>query len=231
MRFERQIPVIGEDGQKRLRDSTVAVAGCGGLGCNVITQLCMAGIGNIRIIDSDTISDSNLNRQFVHCGKEGSKVESMTEWIHRISDTDVTAFDERLTDENCVDFADGADIIMDCLDNNDSRMILNRYAVAKRIPLVHGAVNAMFGQVFLMIPGETACLSCFLGKDGGDGSSIGAAVSAIASVQAMEAIKYITGKGELSKGELISIDLEKNSFRRIPISRRSGCQTCGRHLD
>ena len=231
MRFERQIPVIGVDGQRRLRDSTVAVAGCGGLGCNVITQLCLAGIGNIRIIDSDVISESNLNRQFVHCGKEGSKVRSMAEWIRRISDTEVTSFDERLTDDSCQHFAEGADIIVDCLDNNASRMILNRFALSNDVPLVHGAVNGMFGQVFLMVPGETACLSCFLGKDGGDGSNIGAAVSAIASVQAMEAIKFLTGKGELSKGELISIDLEKNSFRRIPIFGRDDCQTCGKELD
>ncbi len=226
MRYERQIGYLGEDGQKKLQNATVTVAGCGGLGCNVITQLAIAGIGRIRIIDMDTISESNLNRQFVHCGNNGSKVKSMSEWIGRISEAEVEEFDERIDDDNIDRMIDGSDIIIDCLDNNSARSIINRAALRKDIPLIHGGVNRMYGQVMLMTPGRTACLDCIMTKDDDDKQVIGAAASVIGSIQAAEAIKFITGKGTTLEGRLLTIDLENDVFKVIPISRRKDCKSC-----
>ena len=226
MRYERQIEYLGEDGQKRLQNATVTVAGCGGLGCNVITQLAIAGIGRIRIIDMDTISESNLNRQFVHCGNDGSKVKSMSEWIGKISEAEVEEFDERIDDNNIERMIDGSDIIIDCLDNNSARSILNKVSLRKNIPLIHGGVNRMYGQVMLMIPGRTACLDCIMTKDDDDKQVIGAAASVIGSIQAAEAIKYITGKGTTLEGRLLTVDLENDEFKVIPISRRKDCKSC-----
>ena len=101
MRYSRQIPIIGDDGQKRIEQAHVAVAGCGGLGSNVITQLSVAGVGNFTIIDGDVIEESNLNRQFVHCGNSGSKALSMKDWILRNNpDAKVKVMDVSLNEEN-----------------------------------------------------------------------------------------------------------------------------------
>lgn len=84
----------------------------------------------------------------------------------------------------------------------------------------------MYGQVMLMTPGRTACLDCIMTKDDDDKQVIGAAASVIGSIQAAEAIKYITGKGTTLEGRLLTVDLENDEFKVIPISRRKGCKSC-----
>lgn len=229
MRYSRQLPLFGKEGQKALNNVHVAVAGCGGLGSNVITQLCMAGVKHFSLIDNDVIEESNLNRQFVHCGKTGKKVLSMKDWILHIDpEAEVTVHDYCLTSDTVHDFLDGADIAVDCLDSNESRLILNEECVKNHIPLVHGGVNGMYGQVTFILPGFTPCLSCILGKGDGEKVSLGSAVSVIGSIQANEVIKYVTGTGKNLKGELLIINLSENTFEKVPISRKTGCPVCGK---
>ncbi len=228
MRYSRQLPLFGEDGQRRIGEAHVAVAGCGGLGSNVITQLSLAGVGNITIIDGDVIEESNLNRQFVHCGNSGPKVRSMEDWIRRINpNVKVRAMDSLLCDDNIDEFLSSADIAVDCLDNNDSRLLLNKGCVERRIPLVHGGINRMYGQITFIEPGLTPCLSCILGKGDGERISVGSAVATIGSIEANEVLKYITGIGENLKGQLLSINLLTDTFEKIPINRKKGCPVCG----
>ena len=231
-RYDRQVPVFGQDGQERIMEARVAVAGCGGLGCNVIKDLVLAGVGSLRIIDHDTISESDLNRQFVYCGESGNKVETIGRWIRIVSpDTDVEELDLMLTDDNAYAFADGCDVIVDCLDNNASRLILNRAAVNAGVPLVHGGVESMFGQVTTVIPGATPCLCCFLGKgDAGTVPSVSAAVSVIASIQAAEVLKIITGTGTILAGRLLTVDIGNGSFDEVAIKRREDCPCCGSYI-
>lgn len=228
MRYSRQLPLFGEDGQRRIGEAHVAVAGCGGLGSNVITQLSLAGVGNITIIDGDVIEGSNLNRQFVHCGNSGPKVRSMEDWIRRINpDVKVRAMNSMLCDDNIDEFLSSADIAVDCLDNNDSRLLLNKGCVERRIPLVHGGINRMYGQITFIEPGVTPCLSCILGKGDGERISVGSAVATIGSIEANEVLKYITGIGENLKGQLLSIDLSTDTFEKVPINRKKDCPVCG----
>lgn len=226
-RFERQIPVFSQKGQEKIFDSSIAVVGCGGLGCNVITQLALAGVGHLIIVDFDTISESNLNRQFVHSGKYGKKTNSMKEWVSKISsESEVTVFDERICSDNTADIITKADIVVDCTDNNDSRLILNDTILRNNIPLVHGAVEGMFGQITVIIPGETPCLGCFLGKGTNSSLSVGACVSVIGSIQSMETLKLITGKGDILKGRLLTVNMEKNIFEIVDIKRKRNCIHC-----
>lgn len=230
MRYSRQIPIIGDDGQKRIEQAHVAVAGCGGLGSNVITQLSIAGVGNFTIIDGDVIEESNLNRQFVHCGNSGSKAMSMKDWILRNNpDAKVKVMDVSLNEENVNEFISSAEIVVDCLDNNETRSLLNDACVKRNIPMVHGGINGMYGQVTFIKPGITPCLSCFLGKGDNERSSIGSAVAVIGSIEANEVLKYITGVGEVLTNQLLLIDLLSNSFEKVPINRREDCPVCG-HL-
>ncbi len=232
MRYSRQLPLFGEDGQRRIGEAHVAVAGCGGLGSNVITQLSSAGVGNITIIDGDVIEESNLNRQFVHCGNSGPKVRSMEDWIRRINpNVKVRAMDSLLCDDNIDEFLSSADIAVDCLDNNDSRLLLNKGCVERRIPLVHGGINRMYGQITFIEPGVTPCLSCILGKGDGERISVGSAVATIGSIEANEVLKYITGIGENLKGQLLSINLSTDTFEKVPINRKKDCPVCGHIRD
>ncbi len=188
MKYDRQSAIIGDEGQKKLANSHVAIAGCGGLGCNVVTQLAMAGVGKFTLIDFDQISESDLNRQFVHSGNEGLKTKSMKQWISKLSQCDVRIINEKLTEENVIQFIKDADLVIDCLDNNNSRLILNDGIVKKNVPLIHGAVNGMHGHVTFILPKKTPCLACFLGEGEKNNSSLRATVSIICSFHAGQAI-------------------------------------------
>lgn len=228
MRFDRQIPIFGEEGQKKICSSHVAIAGCGGLGCNVTTNLVSAGVRKMTIIDFDEISESNLNRQFVYAGKEGRKVSVMKEWILSLApDAEVTAIDGRLCEDNAETFLNGADIAVDCLDDNASRMILNDAVLRKNMPLVHGAIDSMYGQVTVVIPGRTPCLGCILRKRRPSTiPSVSSAVSFIASIQSNEVLKLITGKGNVLAGKLFIADLENMVFDRIDVKKNPDCEHC-----
>lgn len=228
MRFDRQIPIFGEEGQKRIGSAHVAVAGCGGLGCNVITQLVSAGIRHITIIDHDDISELNLNRQFVYAGRDGRKVSVMKEWILSLApDAEVTVFDEKLSNDNSDEFLKDADVAVDCLDDNASRLVLNDGVLRKNIPLIHGAIDAMYGQATVVIPGKTPCLGCILrNRKPTTIPSVSSAVSFIASVQVNETLKLITGKGNVLAGKLFIADLENMVFDRIDVKKNPDCEHC-----
>lgn len=226
MKYDRQIGIIGKDGQKKLGDAHVAVAGCGGLGSTVITQLAMAGIGKFTIIDFDTIDETDMNRQFIHSNKKGLKTESAKEWTAGLSDCEIEIMSERLDGKNVMRFIGDSDIVVDCLDNNESRLVLNDGIIKKNVPLVHGGTDSMNGQVTFVIPGKTPCLACFLGKDSSENTSLGAAVSLIGSIQAAETIKFLTGRGDVLAGKLLSIDISRNDYDIAEIKRNPKCKKC-----
>ncbi|MDR2866373.1 MAG: HesA/MoeB/ThiF family protein [Methanomassiliicoccaceae archaeon] len=228
-RYQRQIPMIGEEGQKRLEASKAAVAGLGGLGCNVITHLAAAGVGNFILIDGQCADESNLNRQFVYDANDISrrKTERSAEWIRRLNPAaSVEEHHMTLNDRN-TEVMRGCDLIVDCLDNRDSRMAVNRFAFRNGIKLVHGGVESLFGQVTVVIPGETPCLECILPDTDMEAvSSLSPMVGTIGSIQALEAVKVLAGVHSPLSGRLLSIDASDNSYRVIPIKKRNGCGCC-----
>lgn len=227
-RFERQIPIFGEGGQKKISGAHVAVVGCGGLGCNVINNLALAGIGELTLIDDDTPSESNMNRQFFYPGTHAPKVETSARWVEKVSpETHVEERRERLTENNAAGLIDGCDIVVDCLDSMSSRLALNKAIVDAGVPMVHGGVQSMYGQVMVVVPGKTPCLACFM-KEFVSVSipSLSSAVSTVAGIQSNEVLKMITGVGETLSGRLLILDLETNSIRIVLISRNSECCVC-----
>ncbi len=113
------------------------------------------------------------------------------------------------------------------MDSNSDRLILNEGAIGKNIPLVHGGVDSMFGQVTVVIPNLTPCLGCILGNDrGGTIPSVSPAVSLIASLQAAEVLKLVTGVGETIAGYLLTVDLTKGSFEKIKVEKNPRCRFC-----
>lgn len=231
-RYSRQIPMIGEDGQECLIRSKVAVIGCGGLGCNVMTQLAAAGVGEMILADKDVPSETDLNRQFVYAGKgTAPKAELAAEWVRQISEsTKAVPMNIDLDRRNAASVLKGCDIAVDCLDNNRTRLILNAAVLEKGIPLIHGAADGPLGQVTVIVPGETACLECFLPKaDPGTIPAMGAVVSVIGGIEAAETVKMITGRGRPLKGNLLSVNAGTWEIRTVGLRKRPGCDACSRN--
>ncbi|MBO5547140.1 MAG: HesA/MoeB/ThiF family protein [Candidatus Methanomethylophilaceae archaeon] len=191
--------------------AVVGIVGCGGLGVNVITQLTAAGVTHFVLCDHQTPDVTNLNRQFINsAGDFRPKSVISAEWILALNPgAEIQANSEPLTEINGNLF-EGCDILVDCLDSFESRMVLSDLAEKMNVPLVHGGVSGFTGQIAVCIPGKTKSLRDMIGtmKDQeGTVPSVGAAVSAIASMEALEVLKIISGLGTDNEGKLITIDM------------------------
>lgn len=228
-RYSRQIPLVSAEGQEHLAESRVAIIGCGGLGCNVMTQLAVAGVGEIVLVDRDTPSESDLNRQFVYAGRGSApKAQLAAEWVRKISErTEAVPMNLELDRSNVASILKGCDVVVDCLDNNESRLVLNAGVQKEGIPLVHGAVDGPLGQVTVIVPGKTACLECFLPEvKSGMIPAIGSVVSVIGGIEATETIKMISGKGKPLVGRLLSVKASTWDIRIVELEKRPGCAGC-----
>lgn len=234
-RYDRQImiPEIGEPGQVRLQKAVVFIAGAGGLGSPAALYLAAAGVGTLRIVDNDTVTLSNLNRQILHGdpdigkGKAGSAAESLERLNARVQ---LNCSADTITPANVVDLVQGSDLIVDALDNIETRLLLNKAALNLKIPLIHGAVNGFEGRAMVVLPGKTACLGCLVrGKpQPGKFPVMGATPAVIGAIQATEAVKAITGAGRLLSGRLLRYDGLAMEFSEFTINQNPQCPDCGR---
>ncbi|NJE43114.1 ThiF family adenylyltransferase [Thermococcus sp. GR6] len=218
-RYDRQIMIFGKEGQEKLKNSKVAVVGVGGLGSPVAYYLAAAGIGTLLLIDEQTPELSNLNRQILHWEEDLDKNPKplSAKWkLERFnSDIKIETFVGRLSEENIDDVLEGVDIIVDCLDNFETRFLLDDYAQRKKIPLVHGAVEGTYGQVTTIVPGFTKSLREIfpnVGRKKEKFPILGATAGVIGTLQAMEVVKLLTGIGEPLLNKLLIVDLAFNTF-------------------
>ncbi|HEY97747.1 MAG TPA: HesA/MoeB/ThiF family protein [Dehalococcoidia bacterium] len=235
-RYDRQIMLygFGEEGQEKLKKARVFIAGAGGLGSPVSIYLAIAGVGNIRIIDHDTVELSNLNRQILHWQENirERKTDSAVEKLRKLNpDIKVEGIAETITEKNIPRLVVNADIIIDAMDNLETRYILNRAAIDKNIPFVHGAVNGFEGRAMTVIPGKSACLNCVYHGVTVPREKIpviGVTPAVIGCIQATEAIKYITGMGNLLTNRLINYDALSMTFTEFTVKRDPDCEHCGK---
>ena len=229
-RYARQESLIGKEGQSKLAESTVAVAGCGGLGTYTSLMLVSSGVGNLILIDGGEPAETDLNRQFFYSGESGKKPDILAEKLSKINPSVGIRTECRYLDEdNAKVLTEGCDIIADCLDTVCSRRILNRFALSDSIPLAHAGIDGMYGQVFLVRPKVTPCLECFMrGDDERIPDAYAPAVSFAAALQASEIIKYVTGVGKPS--ELFTFSLRDGSFATTEIRPDPNCPACGARL-
>jgi molybdopterin/thiamine biosynthesis adenylyltransferase len=231
-RYNRNIIIekIGKEGQKKIVQSKILVCGAGGLGSTVLVNLASLGVGTIGIVDDDTVELSNLNRQYIHkldnLGK--IKVESAKQWINDFNpDICVNTYPVKLN-ENNYNMIKDYDLIIDCFDSFESKFLLNKIAVNSNKTLIHGGITEFFGQVSVIVPQKTACLNCILPKK--DSYKIkgvlSPAVSTIASIQAMEAVKVILNIGERLENRLLSYDGLNMEFKTINLSKNPDCSLC-----
>ena len=223
-RYSRQIALFGEEGQEKLCKAKVGVAGCGGLGTTLLTNLASAGVGTLVIADGDVPDVSNLNRQFVYReGETDSKAELLKTWLTSVNpDAKVIAFCGVLNEDNLDSVFHNCDILVDCLDRISTRKILSRYAVRTGKPLVHAGVTGFTGQLTVVIPGKTPDLEQIYDKvsDAPAGtvtSSVGSMVSTMASLEATQVIQLITSTGAPFIGKMLLIDLNCGSIDVIDL--------------
>ena len=234
LRYGRQILLDGwgEEAQGSLKASTVFVAGCGGLGSPVATYLAMAGVGRLVLCDADRVDLSNLNRQFLHRESrlDENKALSAARAIGALnSDIEIEPVVDRLDRGNIDGLAAGADLVVDCLDNFEARYILNEYSVRKAVPMIFGSIRGMEGMVTTFVPPRTACLSCVFPEPppGEVCPVLGPAPGVVGAIQSAEAVKLLTGMGELLTGRLLLCNLSEMRFEEFRISSEPGCVVCG----
>jgi molybdopterin-synthase adenylyltransferase len=241
-RYARHIVLkeIGGAGQAQLLMARVTVIGAGGIGSPVLQYLAAAGVGHITVIDDDAVSLSNLQRQVLFgSGDVGAKKVAVAAYrIGQINpDVAVHPVDARIISDNAEALLAGADVIVDGSDNFSTRLAVADTAYRLHIPLVSAAIGQFHGQIGTFRgwePGKP-CYRCFVGDafdaDDCDNCSdlgvLGAMVGIMGSFAAMEAIRVITGFGEVQAGKLHIFDGLAPEMRTIRLPKDPGCATCG----
>ncbi len=232
-RYQRQMIITGwgEEGQQKLNRAKVLVAGAGGLGSAILTYLAAAGVGQIRVIDSDRVELSNLNRQTLYTSQDIGleKVAAAKQKLEAFNpNIRVEAIHEEITEGNVFDLV--ADYpIVDAMDNLTTRYLLNKVAVRRNLPLFHGAVHGFEGRATTIIPDETPCLRCIYQGVVADKTPVaGVTPGIIGCIQATEVIKYLVGIGELLTGRLLVYDGFGLTFTELKVSKDPSCHECAR---
>jgi molybdopterin-synthase adenylyltransferase len=248
-RYHRQmlLPGFGENGQRRLLDSTVLVLGCGALGTVIANMLARAGVGHLVIVDRDFIEITNLQRQVLFDEQDVAdaipKAEAAKRRIARInSQVKVTAIVDDINHGNIEKFAAGADLLADGLDNFETRYLANDCAVKLGIPYIYGGAVGTVGAAFTILPhtvgGDapweknehnlaTPCLRCLFAEAPPPGLSptcdtvgvIGPAVSIIANFQVAEILKILTSNLARVCPTMLNIDLWMNTIHQLKVGR------------
>jgi adenylyltransferase/sulfurtransferase len=234
-RYQRQILYsdFGEDGQKRLKQSHVVVAGLGGLGCSASLYLTCAGVGHLILIDSDCVELSNLNRQILHYEEdigEGKPISAARKLAKLNSSTEVTPVFKKITERNAREIIRGTNLVIDGMDNFKTRFIVNRACVAEGIPFIHGGVHGLFGEVTTIIPGRTPCLACIFPEAPHREVALpvfGVTPALIAILQVTEAIKLLAGFGSLLTGKMLYFNGDTMDFTFRNLVKNQNCKVCG----
>jgi molybdopterin-synthase adenylyltransferase len=231
-RHARQIAIIGEEGQERLKQSRVLISGLGGLGTTLAGYLAASGIGFLRIVDNALVDESNLTRQFLYGPADigSGKTVSVAEKLIAINPfCRIEAISQTIDEINAPDMIADVHIVVDTLDNFTARHMLNRTAVNRKTTLVHGAVRGLYGQVLTVIPGRSACLRCVFseGLPNDTFPTMGPTCGVIASVQATEVVKYLTGMGALLVDRLFVWNGKVSEAEIIDVEKNHVCRVCG----
>ena len=240
-RYSRHIILkeVGAKGQKKLLNSSVLIIGAGGLGAPAALYLAAAGVGTIGIADADEVDLSNLQRQVIHATKDigKAKVLSAKESMEAINpDVTVKTYQTFVDSETIMDLIKDYDFIIDGTDNFPAKFLINDACVMAKKPFSHAGILRFQGQLMTYVPGEGPCYRCVFKdpppKDAvptcKQAGVIGAMGGVIGSLQAMEAIKYLIGVGDLLTGYLLTYDALTMEFHKIKLPKDTHkCPVCG----
>ena len=242
-RYSRHIILkeVGLKGQKKRLDAKVLIIGAGGLGAPAALYLAAAGVGTIGIADADEVDLSNLQRQVIHTTKDLGvpKVESARQTMEEFNPVvKVIPHQVYVTSDNVMDLIQDYDFILDGTDNFATKFLINDACVLAKKPFCHAGILRFQGQLMTYVPGEGPCYRCVFKepppKDAvptcRQAGVIGAMAGVIGCLQALEAIKYIVGTGELLTGQLLTFKALTMEFRKIKLPPADpDCAVCGTH--
>ena len=249
-RYHRQMLLagFGEAGQRKLGDATAVVLGCGALGTVVADMLARAGVGRLVLVDRDFVELTNLQRQVLFDERDIAdalpKAEAAKRKLERVnSQIEVTAVVDDLNAANVERLVEGADVLLDGVDNFETRYVANDAAVKLGIPYIYGGAVGTVGTAFAILPhssdgsslweraeggnGATPCLRCLFEEAPPPGSGatcdtvgvIGAAPAIVANFEAAEALKILTGNYDRVCPTMLSFDLWSNTFKQFKVAR------------
>jgi len=240
-RYSRQIVLkeIGGIGQKKLLNSKVSLIGLGALGSPAAYYLVAAGIGNLKVIDYDSVEPSNLHRQILHFTKDinRKKTESAIEKLNVLNpDCNIEMISEKITPDNSKEIIINSDFVIEGSDNFPTKMLVNDTCINLKIPFTIAGVLRFHGQIMTVVPNEkTACYRCIFGdiSDVPTGMScsqagvIGLIPGILGCLEANEAIKCILNVGDLIINKIMYVDLLRNTFNFVDVYRNEDCIACG----
>lgn len=235
IRYKRQIsyPDFGEEGQKKLKESQVVVAGLGGLGCAASAYLACAGVGHITLVDYDCVELGNLNRQILYydedIGKEKPLVAASK--LSRLNPSiEITPLFEKIIEDNVRNIIKEADVVIDGMDNLEGRFAVNFGCVSEGVPFIHGGISGLRGEITTIVPGKTPCFACIfpilLPKQGVI-PVFGVTPALIATLQVAETIKLLTGLGNLLLGKMLYVNGVTMHFAVQNLAKDPTCRVCG----
>jgi len=245
-RYGRQIlfPDMGQEGQRHLSASSVLLCGCGALGSVLADTLVRAGVGFVRIVDRDFVERSNLQRQVLFDEMDVAsrlpKAVAAAEKLARInSNVKVEPIVADVDHTNILSFSDGVDLILDGTDNFEIRFLINDTSLETGIPWIYAGVIGSHGQTMTVFPNKSACLRCLIENVPEPGTTetcetagvLGPAVNVIASFEAVDALKLLSGRRDLISPTLMIIDVWDGTLRRMSIEDlrdRANCPACQR---
>ncbi len=238
LRYNRQIILrsVDFDGQEKLKASRVLIVGLGGLGCSASQYLATAGIGHLTLVDFDTVSLSNLQRQVLHTDATIGmpKVISAKARLAELNpNIDIFTVDKKLTKEEWDRLIPQYDIVLDCTDNVDSRNVLNQVCFKYKKAFVSGSAIRFEGQISVFRYGENEpcyqCLSQLFGQNVlscVEAGVIAPIVGVVGSLQALEVMKVLLNIGNTLSGKLLMIDGLHFSIREMQLPKQAGCSVC-----
>jgi len=243
-RYVRQMryPPLGEEGQRRLVESRALICGCGALGSVLANTLARAGVGALRIVDRDFLELNNLQRQVLYDEEDVAagipKAIAASAKLRKInSQIEIEPIVKDLDATNVEQLCDGADVILDGTDNFETRFLLNDAAIKFDLPWVYGGCIGAEGQSMTIVPGKTPCLRCLMRETPPPGTTptcdtagiLGPIVNIVASLQANEAIKILSGNLDQISRSLTVLELWENRFRQVTLDallESNDCPTC-----
>ena len=240
VRYSRHIILseVGGKGQKKLAQARVLIVGAGGLGAPAALYLAAAGVGTLGLVDGDTVDLSNLHRQVIHhtddLGRQ--KVESARQKIAALNpDVRVVAAPIAIDADNAVAIFSKYDVVIDGTDTFPVKFLINDAAFFTKRPLIHGGILRFEGQMFTIMPGQSACYRCIFPEPPPAGlvpscreaGVMGPLAGVIGTLQATEALKIILGIGHPLTNRILKYDGLRTQFRTVPIRRNAQCPLCG----
>ncbi len=255
--YARQVilPEIGPQGQARLKKSRALVVGAGGLGSPVLMALAGAGVGHLTLVDHDTVSASNLNRQFLYTVADIGRPKATIARERLLAyhpDIEVTALDQTLTAELAMHVIPNQDLVVAAVDNRSARRLINRTCYQLGISWIDGGVCGFSGSVATYRPGAAACLECRYDlaeaapavipraqssekmsaesqKPATPIGALGATSSVIGSLEADLALCLLLGLDDPLQGEILYYHGRTLDFRRVAVAARPDCPICGHY--